>query len=312
MTIAIQVCLLFISFVLLIKGADIFVDGSASLAKSLNVPSLIIGLTIVAFGTSAPELAVSTTAAIQGSNEIAVSNVIGSNIFNLLVVLGSCALFNSIPVESKVLKRDIPFSILITAFLLAASYKSDMTITRVIGIILLVLFVSYLGVLIYSSRHSDEQTEEGNSDNPLWKSILFIVIGAAMIIVGGRFAVSSAKAIALAAGMSETLVGLTIIATGTSLPELITSIVAARKGEVSLAIGNAVGSNIFNVLLILGVSSVIRSIQLTNESLFDMIALIGISVMTLVFAVSGKKINRVEGAVMLFAYVAYVVFAATR
>lgn len=312
MTIAIQVCLLFISFVLLIKGADIFVDGSASLAKSLNVPSLIIGLTIVAFGTSAPELAVSTTAAMQGSNEIAVSNVIGSNIFNLLVVLGSCALFNSIPVESKVLKRDIPFSILITAFLLAASYKSDMIITRVIGIILLVLFVSYLGVLIYSSRHSDEQTEEGNSDNPLWKSILFIVIGAAMIIVGGRFAVSSAKAIALAAGMSETLVGLTIIATGTSLPELITSIVAARKGEVSLAIGNAVGSNIFNVLLILGVSSVIRSIQLTNESLFDMIALIGISVMTLVFAVSGKKINRVEGAVMLFAYVAYVVFAATR
>ncbi|MCR5592232.1 MAG: calcium/sodium antiporter [Saccharofermentans sp.] len=312
MTIAIQVCLLFISFVLLIKGADIFVDGSASLAKSLNVPSLIIGLTIVAFGTSAPELAVSTTAAIQGSNEIAVSNVIGSNIFNLLVVLGSCALFNSIPVESKVLKRDIPFSILITAFLLVASYKSDMIITRVIGIILLVLFVSYLGVLIYSSRHSDEQTEEGNSDNPLWKSILFIVLGAAMIIIGGRFAVSSAKAIALAAGMSETLVGLTIIATGTSLPELITSIVAARKGEVSLAIGNAVGSNIFNVLLILGVSSLIRSIQLTNESLLDMIALIGISVMTLVFAVSGKKINRVEGAVMLFAYVAYVVFAATR
>ena len=312
MTIAIQVCLLFISFVLLIKGADIFVDGSASLAKSLNVPSLIIGLTIVAFGTSAPELAVSTTAAIQGSNEIAVSNVIGSNIFNLLVVLGSCALFNSIPVESKVLKRDIPFSILITAFLLAASYKSDMIITRVIGIILLVLFVSYLGVLIYSSRHSDEQTEEGNSDNPLWKSILFIVLGAAMIIIGGRFAVSSAKAIALAAGMSETLVGLTIIATGTSLPELITSIVAARKGEVSLAIGNAVGSNIFNVLLILGVSSLIRSIQLTNESLLDMIALIGISVMTLVFAVSGKKINRAEGAVMLFAYVAYVVFAATR
>ena len=312
MTIAIQVCLLFISFVLLIKGADIFVDGSASLAKSLNVPSLIIGLTIVAFGTSAPELAVSTTAAMQGSNEIAVSNVIGSNIFNLLVVLGSCALFNSIPVESKVLKRDIPFSILITAFLLAASYKSDMIITRVIGIILLVLFVSYLGVLIYSSRHSDEQTEEGNSDNPLWKSILFIVLGAAMIIIGGRFAVSSAKAIALAAGMSETLVGLTIIATGTSLPELITSIVAARKGEVSLAIGNAVGSNIFNVLLILGVSSVIRSIQLTNESLLDMIALIGISVMTLVFAVSGKKINRAEGAVMLFAYVAYVVFAATR
>jgi cation:H+ antiporter len=167
-------------------------------------------------------------------------------------------------------------------------------------------------VLIYSSRHSDEQTEEGNSDNPLWKSILFIVLGATMIIIGGRFAVSSAKAIAYAAGMSETLVGLTIIATGTSLPELITSIVAARKGEVSLAIGNAVGSNIFNVLLILGVSSVIRSIQLTNESLLDMIALIGISVMTLVFAVSGKKINRAEGAVMLFAYVAYVVFAATR
>lgn len=327
MTIAIQVTILFVSFFLLIKGADIFVKGSSSLAKRLKIPSLIIGLTIVAFGTSAPELAVSTTAAIHGSNEIAVSNVLGSNIFNLLVVLGACALIKPLPVERKVLRRDIPFSILASILLLLVSCSVTLIkgtvsfthlespvgiITKIIGALLILLFVAYVIVLIRSSHHSDAETEEDNTNTSLWKSIFFIIIGAAMIILGGKLAVSSAKEIALAAGMSETLIGLTIVAVGTSLPELVTSVVAARKGEVNLAIGNAVGSNIFNILLILGVSSVIHSIQLTYESVIDLIVLIVISIMTLIFSASGKKINRAEGALMVLSYTAYIAFAALR
>lgn len=326
MTIAVQVTVLIVSFFLLIKGADIFVEGSSSLARRLKIPSLIIGLTIVAFGTSAPELAVSTTAAIHGSNEIAVSNVLGSNIFNNLVVLGICAIIRPIPVEKKVLKRDIPFSIIITALLFIAAcggtlvsghvsfrHMNDMAgiITRVIGAVFLLLFALYVLSLIRSA-HDEPETDEGEKNSPIWKCVLLILTGIAMIILGGKLAVYSAEEIARACGMSETLIGLTIVAAGTSLPELVTSVVAARKGEVKLAIGNAVGSNIFNILLILGISSVIHSIPLTAESVIDLFVLIGISIMTLVFSASGKRINRVEGAVMVLSYTAYVAFAAIR
>ena len=327
MTIAVQVTILIVSFFLLIKGADIFVKGSSSFARRLKIPSLIIGLTIVAFGTSAPELAVSTTAAIHGSNEIAVSNVLGSNIFNILVVLGICAIIRPIPVEKKVLKRDIPFSIIITALLFLAAcggtlvsghmslrHMNDMAgiITRVIGAVLLLLFALYVLSLIRSAHDDEPETDEGEKNSPIWKCVLLILTGIAMIILGGKLAVYSAEEIARACGMSETLIGLTIVAAGTSLPELVTSIVAARKGEVNLAIGNAVGSNIFNILLILGISSVIHSIPLTAESVIDLFVLIGISIMTLVFSASGKRINRVEGAVMVLSYTAYVAFAAIR
>lgn len=327
MTIAVQVTVLIVSFFLLIKGADFFVKGSSSLARRLKIPSLIIGLTIVAFGTSAPELAVSTTAAIQGSNEIAVSNVLGSNIFNILVVLGICAIIRPIPVEKKVLKRDIPFSIIITALLfltacggtlvsghMSLRHMNDMAgiITRVIGAVLLLLFALYVLSLIRSAHDDEPETDEEKKNISMWKCILLILTGIAMIILGGKLAVYSAEEIARACGMSETLIGLTIVAAGTSLPELVTSVVAARKGEVNLAIGNAVGSNIFNILLILGISSVIHSIPLTAESVIDLFVLIAISIMTLVFSASGKRINRVEGAVMVLSYTAYVAFAAIR
>ena len=327
MTTAIQVTILIVSFFLLIKGADIFVKGSSSLAKRLKVPSLIIGLTIVALGTSAPELAVSTSAAIHGSNEIAVSNVLGSNIFNILVVLGTCAIIRPIPVEKKVIKRDIPFSIIITALLfftacggtlvsgrMSFSHMDDMTgiITRVIGAVLLLLFALYVLFLIHSAHNNESETDEEKNNISMWKCILLIIVGIAMIILGGKLAVSSAEEIARACGMSETLIGLTIVAVGTSLPELITSVVAARKGEVNLAIGNAVGSNIFNILLILGISSVIHSIPLTAESVIDLFVLIGISILTLIFSVSGRRINRIEGTVMVLSYTAYIAFAAIR
>ena len=323
----IQFVILAVSFFLLIKGADLFVNESSYLAKRLKVPSLVIGLTIVAFGTSAPELAVSMTAAIHGSNELAVSNVIGSNIFNLLVVLGICALIRPIPVEKKVLKRDIPFSIIITIILLLVSCRGLLgnghislfhmndqtgTITRITGVFLLLLFAAYLLSLIRSSHDSDVISEDIIPGRPLWKCILLIIISLAMIIAGGKLAVSSAKAIAEFAGMSETLIGLTIVAVGTSLPELVTSIVAATKGEVSLAVGNAVGSNIFNILLILGISSAIRSIPLTTESVIDIVMLIAVSILTLVFSFSSKKINRTEGALMGLSYTIYVAFAALR
>ncbi len=320
--------ILIAGFAALVKGADIFVSGSSSLARNFHVPSLIIGLTIVALGTSAPELAVSTSAAFQGSNEIALSNVIGSNIFNLLCVLGICAIISPLAVDKGVLIRDFPLCLVTTALLplLACgpvlfggnlmSYgvaQEAGTITRPIGLIFILIFVLYIGVLIYITKKQNSAPEEDEGEKvPVWKCALFIIVGLALIIAGGEAVVYSAKEIARAAGMTETLIGLTIVAVGTSLPELVTSIVAARKGETGLAIGNAIGSNLFNLLLILGVSALVHPISVNIASVYDMLILLGISTVAFIFSLSGKRIARLEGILMVALYVGDVCFAIFR
>lgn len=325
MEMVLQIVLLILGFVALIKGADIFVDGSSSLAAIFKVPSVIIGLTIVAMGTSAPELAVSTSAALKGSNEIALSNVVGSNLFNLMMVLGVCAIIKPIPIDNVIKKRDYPFSIIITVLLFAALgigalrtvdfstvQMSDnvSVVSRPIGIVLLLLFIGYLAGLIVSAKKNKTEGEAVKTMSPL-KSVIFILLGVGLIIAGGQFVVNSAKYIAAAFGMSETLIGLTVVALGTSLPELVTSIVAARKGENGLAVGNVVGSNIFNILLILGVSSALHPIPVNFASMIDFLILIVASILVYVFCLT-KKINRLEGAFMALFYTATVVFAALR
>lgn len=313
-------------FVALVKGADIFVDGSSALAKIFKVPGVIIGLTVVALGTSLPELAVSTTAALQGANEIALSNVIGSNIFNLLVVLGVCAVIHSVPVDAVIIRRDFPLSILTTAGLfIAVSFSSLFggkffqlvmadnagVVSRPVGLVLLVIFICYIIYLILDSiRHPVE--EEEISDIPLWKALLFILTGIVLIIAGGKAVVYSAQNIARFFGMTETLIGLTVVAIGTSLPELVTSIVAAKKGETSLAVGNVVGSNIFNLLFILGVSTSIHPVMVNAASVYDMMILLFVSAMTLFFSVTGHSIKRLEGIIMLLCYAGATAFAIIR
>ena len=325
MQMVLQIVLLIAGFVALIKGADLFVDGSSSLAAIFKVPSIIIGLTIVAMGTSAPELAVSTSAAINGSNEIAVSNVVGSNLFNLLMVLGICALIKPLPLDNVIKKRDFPFSIIITIALFVALgvgvLKSTefatvkmgdnvTTLERWMGIALIAIFVVYIIVLIRSALKNKTEGEAVKQMSPL-KSVLFVLIGIALIVAGGHFVVESAKYIAAAFGMSETLIGLTIVAVGTSLPELVTSVVASRKGENGLAVGNVVGSNIFNVLLILGVSGTIHPIGVNFASMIDIAILIAVSILVFLFSLK-NKINRPQGAVMILIYIATMVFAIVR
>lgn len=324
--IVVNFLILVAGFVALVKGADIFVDGSSALAKIFKVPGVIIGLTVVALGTSLPELAVSTTAALQGANEIALSNVIGSNIFNLLVVLGVCAVIHSVPVDAVIIRRDFPLSILTTAGLfIAVSFSSLFggnffqlamadnagVVSRLVGLALLVIFICYILYLIFDSiRHPVE--EEEISDIPLWKALLFILAGIVLIIAGGKAVVYSAQNIARFFGMTETLIGLTVVAIGTSLPELVTSIVAAKKGETSLAVGNVVGSNIFNLLFILGVSTSIHPVMVNAASVYDMIILLFVSTMTLFFSVTGHSIKRMEGIIMLLCYAGATAFAIIR
>lgn len=320
--IAIYILLLLAGFAGLIKGADLFVDGSCGLARRFHVSELIIGLTIVSMGTSAPELAVSTTAAIQGSNEIALSNVVGSNIFNLLVVLGVCAVIKPVPVDTAILKRDFPVSISAALFVLLCSagkmlISEDLRVfpmsetvgmvSRPVGIILLIGFALYLFFLVKSAKK--ENTDGDDIKLSLRKCVLMVLIGVALIIAGGQAVVFGAKNIALLSGMTETLVGLTVVAVGTSLPELVTSIVAARKGETSLAVGNALGSNVFNLLFILGISATIRPLGIKTVSVYDLILLIILSIIGYLFAATNKRISRIEGLFMTTLYVCYVAYA---
>lgn len=326
----IQYGILFVGFLLLIKGADLFVEGSSGIAKVFKVPSLIIGLTIVALGTSAPELAVSTVAALHDANEIALSNVIGSNLFNILVVLGLCSIFTSVPVEEKVIKRDLPFSILFYLFMLivvglnmifrfgienvTSLHMEDeiAVIGRVLGVILLLIFIIYIYYIINDAIKNPIEVVEEEINISIYKCIIFIIIGIVMIVFGGQFVVDSAKSIALSFGMSETLVGLTIVAVGTSLPELITSIVAAKKNELDLAVGNVIGSNIFNFLFILGLPSILNPIEVNFASFIDLIILFFINILTLIFALTRKKITMREGVVLLLIYLMTIMMAYTR
>lgn len=313
--------ILVIGFVLLIKGADFFVEGSSSVAKKFNVPSLIIGMTIVAMGTSLPELAVSVTASITGNNTLAVSNVSGSNIFNLMVVCGACALFAPLTIEKNTLMKEFPFSIVCAGLLVVLGFIG-MKLGRVDGIILLVIFVAYLFWMIYSAKKARSEGDKFETEEeemaeeikilPMWKCLLYIVGGMIAIKFGGDFVVNGASSIAAGFGLSQTLIGLTIVALGTSLPELVTSIVAARKNEVDMALGNVIGSNIFNILLILGVAAAISPVTFIMENIIDIIILIIMSTVVWIFAWTSKKINRKEGIIMLFVYVVYMVYICIR
>ncbi len=321
-----NILFLVIGFILLIKGADFFVDGSASVARYFKVPGVIIGLTIVAMGTSAPELAVSVSAGLSGSNEIAVSNVVGSNIFNLLMVLGVCAVMKPLPVDPGIKKRDFPISLVATLLvillggnLVLAGKCTDIhdstavagTMFRWNGLILVAAFVLYLLYTIHIARKNRIEEEETEQVS-MGKSILLIAVGLTGIILGGQLVVNSAKTLAAIWGMSETLIGLTIVAIGTSLPELVTSIVASSKGQNGMAIGNVVGSNIFNLLLILGVSGSLHPIVINVVSFVDLGMLLGVSMIAYAFVCSGRRINRVEGAVMILLYAAYTAYAIVR
>ena len=325
MGILINILILVAGFFGLIKGADLFVDGSGALARYFKVPGVIIGLTIVAMGTSAPELAVSTSAALKGANEIAVSNVVGSNTFNLLMVLGICALINPLPIDKSILRRDFPISICLTALTfgfigypifkrgtiegLSMSDNVSM-ITRTFSIVLLVIFVSYILMLVLTARKDGSDDDEIKTFT-LKKCFLLILIGMALIIAGGQFVVISAKYLAAAFGMSETLIGLTVVALGTSLPELVTSIVASKKNENGLAVGNVIGSNIFNILFIMGVSGTIHPIAVNFASVTDFLILLFINLITLLLATK-KSLGRSSGALMIICYIVYMVFAAVR
>lgn len=302
--------LLLVGFVLLIKGADLFVDGSSSLARLLKVPSVIIGLTIVAMGTSAPEAAVSITAGMSGSNALAISNVLGSNMFNSLVVVGVCGAMSAFAVSADILKRDLPVNIVISVLLLVLLW--DGTLSRFDGLVLLVGMVIFIVSMIRAAMHGRTVQEEEYEAMPPLKCLVLIVIGIAAIIAGGQLVVNSATNIALNLGLTETFVGLTIVAIGTSLPELVTSIVATRKGERGLALGNAVGSNIFNILFILGASSALHPIVVEAVSLIDACILIGVALMLYVFSHTKKEISRWEGLAMVAAYLAYTAYLLMR
>lgn len=314
---------LIVGFVLLIKGADWFVDGASAVAKLLKIPSVVIGLTIVAMGTSAPEAAVSITAGLSGSNEIAISNVIGSNIFNLLMVIGVCAAIKAFATDMEILKRDMPVNIGATLLLLL--FILDGKLSRVEAGIFLVALIVYLVFVVRAAlknrKTQIEVVEESEKEEKKKKLtipiiILCIIGGLIAIVWGGDLVVDNAQRIALSFGMSPMLVGLTIVAMGTSLPELVTSIVASRKGESGLALGNAIGSSIFNILFILGISAVLSPIAPTGsgviESITDTAILAVVSVLMLIFAATGKKVSRVEGIIYVVLYAAYMAFAILR
>lgn len=338
MDLLLAVVLLLVGFVLLIKGADVFVDGSSSIAKKIGIPSIIVGLTIVAIGTSLPEAAVSISAAMKGSNAIAVSNVIGSNVFNLLMVLGLISIVKATKVSKDVLKRDFPYCILVTLiFVLFAGdvvlkgnlNASDLvkaanadkvagTLGRPEGIGLLICFAVFIVVAVIAALKSIKKDGAKDKDEDNGKkisiplSIVFIIIGIAAITFGGDLVVDNAKKIAMTFGMSETLVGLTIVAVGTSLPELVTSIVAVLKGEDDMAVGNCVGSNISNICFVIGSSSAIHPIAVSAISLVDLVICLLITAMVYIFSVTGKKIGRLEGIACVLVYFSYMAYTIIR
>lgn len=309
-----QYLLLVAGFILLIKGADFFVDGSSGLAKRLRVPSMIIGLTVVAMGTSLPETAVSVTASLQGKNDLAISNAVGSNIFNLMIVCGITAVITPLVIKKGTLKREFPFSIICAAVLMIFGLTGQ-EVNRIEGIILLVMFAGFLAYTILAAKRSRNALDEEPVNNklmPMWMCIIFILVGGAGIAFGGRLVVNSASEIARSFGISDNVIGMTIVALGTSLPELFTSIVAAKHGEVDIALGNVIGSNVFNILFVLGIATAISPVSFVTANTVDCIALIAMSLIAMIFCWTKLTLDRWEGAAMAAAYTAYIVYITFR
>ena len=311
--------ILIIGFFFLIKGADVFVEGAASIARRLNVPAMVIGLTIVAMGTSAPEAAVSITSSLVGQNDMSVANVVGSNFFNILIVLGFSSILNRLPVQDNTIKKDTPFLLLISGLLLL--FGLNFNINRIEGIIFLIFFAYFLIATIKSAKNidNDVSTETATTaelefvnESPIMKTILLSVIGIIGIILGGDMVVDSATNIATSFGMSENLVGLTIVAVGTSLPEFVTSVVAVKKGETEIAIGNVIGSNIFNILFVLGLATIISPITISMFALIDIIFMIVITVLLYLFMKKNNSLNKTQGYLFIIIYIAYMAYTIMR
>ncbi|MCL2047200.1 MAG: calcium/sodium antiporter [Defluviitaleaceae bacterium] len=317
MGIIFQIVGLIIGFVLLIKGADVFVEASVSIAKALRIPSIVVGLTIVAIGTSLPELVVSVSAVVSGSRAMAAGNVVGSNIFNIVLVVGACAVVRPIGVALKEIRRDFLVALAAAVALAIVRLVSDGTIPRGMSLAFVIALVFYMVALVEralktrtASPSLDEEALANTPKKPLPISILFAVLGAGVIVLGGQITVSTAMDLALTVGISQRVAGLTILAVGTSLPELVTSLVACKKGESDIAIGNVFGSNIFNILGVLGVTGIITPIFVDLHMMFDLGVLIVGSLVFLAFAFTDKKVSRLEGGVMVLFYLTYLVLLA--
>ena len=302
-----QIFILLVGFLFLVKGADWFVDGAASIADKLGVPQLVVGLTIVAMGTSMPEAAVSITAAIKGNAGISVGNIIGSNILNILIILGITAVITNVAIQRSTLRYEIPFMTGITVLLMVFGITGGV-ITFGEGVILWLLFIAFLGYLFMMSRKGSEHEEEGTKSMSVWKCLLFMIVGGILVVKGSDFAVSGASEIARYFGMSERFIGLTIVAFGTSLPELVTSVTAARKGNTGIAIGNIVGSNIFNILFVLGTTALICTIPFESRFVIDNAIAIAAGVLLWLGTVKHRELRRPCGIVMLLCYAAYFVY----
>ncbi len=311
--------ILIIGFFFLIKGADLFVDGASSIARKFNVPPMVIGLTIVAMGTSAPEAAVSITSSLAGQNDMSVANVVGSNFFNILVVLGVSAILAKLPVEKNTIRKDTPFLILISLLLLL--FGINMNVSRIEGIILLVLFAYFLYSTVMNAKSTSGESVaetattaelEVGEEMAMGKTILLSIIGIIGIILGGDMVVNSATNIATSFGMSANLVGLTIVAIGTSLPEFVTSVIAVRKGETEIAIGNVIGSNIFNILLVLGLAATISPINISMFALIDIVFMFAITILLYLFMKKSNSLVKYQGIIFIVVYLAYMTYTIIR
>lgn len=310
MEIVVQILMLALGFLFLVKGADWFVEGSSKIAEKFGIPQLVIGLTIVAMGTSLPETAVSISAAIKGNADISIGNVVGSNILNILLILGLTALICPVAVQKSTIQYEIPYVVIVSAVLMGIGC-TDGLVSRTDGLVLWALMILYLLYLRWMAKtgqgEAEESSEEGK-EMPLWKLLLMIVLGGVLIVVGADFAVDSASALARLFGMSERLIGLTIVALGTSLPELVTSVTAAIKGKADIAVGNIVGSNIFNILFVIGTSALITPVAYAETFFADSIICIAVTVLLWLCVVRKQRLGRIGGAILLLGEAAYFIY----
>ena len=303
--ILIQIALLAVGFLMLVKGADWFVDGSAGIAKKMGIPQLVIGLTIVAMGTSAPEAAVSINASLKGNSGIAIGNVVGSNILNILIILGISALLSTIAIQRSTLRYEMPYMIFVTIILIVLGMTGEY-VTRAEGVILWVLFLVYLAYLFRLAKQGAE--EDDTEDRSTIKLLISMIGGGVIVVWGSDITVDSATQIAQMIGLSERFIGLTIVALGTSLPELVTSVVAAKKGNADIAIGNIVGSNIFNILFVIGTAAIIAPVIYDAAFLIDGIIAVLAGVLLWVSVLKTRSLRKPWGIVMLLCYLGYLVY----
>ena len=307
MELILQIVLLVVGFTMLVKGADWFVDGAAGIAVKFGIPQLVVGLTIVAMGTSAPEAAVSITGAMNGAADIAVGNVLGSNILNILIILGLTGFITNVAIQKSTLMMEMPFMMVITV-VFAVLGLNDGNVGFTEGVILWILFLVYLGYLFVLAKKGNQDEEEKQENRPIWKLVLLGVIGGAIVVLGADITVDAATAIAKAVGLSERFIGLTIVALGTSLPELVTSVTAAKKGNSDIAIGNIVGSNIFNILFVIGTSALIVPVIYEATFLVDAIVALAAGVVLWIATIRKKMLTRPWAITMLIGYAIYLVY----